>query len=602
MAGAEDAAPRSNELDINAKVAQLNMKTATVKNVIRIFGEPIKYGWGRKTFTKNNLPSTYILDYPNGFSVVMSKGRVSELRHTQPGYIWQGKLQVGSSLEEVLEAVGRPTETIEGQSCAYKDGVLYKDIDGKKGYCYYGHKKKGVRFFFMDYKVSALYVSRNDFSERRRSRDEGKTSPAADSQGSEIAKAAEDFVQKLADGAFFEATEDFDAAMQDAAPPVKLGQIWDSLVGQHGRFKKITGTREEKFFGYDSAFVSCEFEKSVVDLKVVFNAGKQIAGFFIDQVRPTAGLKSPSHIKPDSFREKEVQIGTGQWVLPGTLAMPVGEGPFPAVVLVHGSGPHDRDETIGANKPFRDIAQGLASQGIAALRYEKRTKQHASKLASVKHLTVKEESIDDALAAAALLRKTQKIDKKRVFILGHSLGGTLAPRIAKADSEIAGLIILAGSAMPLEDVIFEQFFYIFLLDGTISPAEQTQLEKLDKQVAKVKGPGLSSDTPAAQLPLGLPASYWLDLRGYNPAELAKSLSQPMLVLQGERDYCVTLADFGIWKKTLGGRKDVTFKLYPKLNHLFIAGEGKSTPAELQRPGNVEKVIIRDIADWIKNFQ
>lgn len=146
--------------DVNEQVSRLNIDTATLDDVIRIFGEPIDYVWGNQTFTKDDLPSSYILRYPNGFSVSMSHGRVHELRHTQPGYTWQGKLQVGSSLEEVLEAVGRPTETIEGQSCAYKDGVLYKDIDGRKGYCYYSRRDQGVRFFFMNYKVTALYVTR----------------------------------------------------------------------------------------------------------------------------------------------------------------------------------------------------------------------------------------------------------------------------------------------------------------------------------------------------------------------------------------------------------------------------------------------------------
>lgn len=145
--------------NINDKVAQLNIDTATLDDVIRIFGEPEKYFWGNKTFTKDNLPSTYILDYPEGFSVVISNSLVSELRHTKHGYVFREKLQVGSSLEEVLDVIGQPTETIIGQPCDYKDGILYKDIDGKKGYCYYSRSDQRVRFFFMDYKVTALYMT-----------------------------------------------------------------------------------------------------------------------------------------------------------------------------------------------------------------------------------------------------------------------------------------------------------------------------------------------------------------------------------------------------------------------------------------------------------
>jgi len=145
--------------NINDKVAQLDIDRVTSEDVIRIFGEPEKYFFGNKTFTKDNLPSTYILDYPNGFSVVISNGLVSELRHTEHGYVFRGKLQVGSSLEEVLDTVGQPTETIIGQPCTYKDSILYKDIDGKKGYCYYSRRDQRVRFFFMDYKVTALYMT-----------------------------------------------------------------------------------------------------------------------------------------------------------------------------------------------------------------------------------------------------------------------------------------------------------------------------------------------------------------------------------------------------------------------------------------------------------
>ena len=149
--------------DINAKVAQLDIDTATLDDVIRIFGEPTKYYWGNKTFSKNNLPSAYILDYPNGFQVVMNNGQISELRFERPGagYIYRSKLKVGSLLDEVLEIVGQPTEVLEGQACGWKDGVLYKDIDGRKGYCYYKRSDQGVRFFFGNYKVTALYMTRS---------------------------------------------------------------------------------------------------------------------------------------------------------------------------------------------------------------------------------------------------------------------------------------------------------------------------------------------------------------------------------------------------------------------------------------------------------
>ena len=164
--------------------------------------------------------------------------------------------------------------------------------------------------------------------------------------------------------------------------------------------------------------------------------------------------------------------------------MPVGKGPFAAVVLVQGSGPHDWDETIGPNKPFRDLAWGLASQGIAVLRYDKRTKVYGAKIQDLMAtFTVKEETIDDALAAVALLRRNAQVNPQQIMVLGHSLGGYLLPRIGAADPGIAGLIMLAGMTRKLEDTILDQYTYIFSLSGTLSAEQQQQLEELKKQVA-----------------------------------------------------------------------------------------------------------------------
>jgi len=152
--------------DINAKIAQLDINTATRNDVIKIFGRPEKYLWSGKTFTEDNLPSTYIAAYPNGFRVVMSRGKISELRFERPGagYVYQGKLRVGSSLDEVLKVVGQPTEIVEGQPSRLADGILYKDIDGRKGHCYYARSDRGIRMFFSDYKIAALYVTGAGFS------------------------------------------------------------------------------------------------------------------------------------------------------------------------------------------------------------------------------------------------------------------------------------------------------------------------------------------------------------------------------------------------------------------------------------------------------
>jgi hypothetical protein len=242
---------------------------------------------------------------------------------------------------------------------------------------------------------------------------------------------------------------------------------------------------------------------------------------------------------------------------------------------------------------------GLASQGIAVLRYEKRTREHAALMAKFKDsITVKEETIDDAIAAVTLLRERADIDTGKIFVLGHSLGGMLVPRIGHMDPRIAGFIVMAGAARPLEDIMLEQVMYLSTLSENRDSSAASTLEKMRQQIAAVKSPTLSSRTSPENL-LGAPATYWLDLRGYDPAKSAATLGRPMVILQGERDYQVTMDNFKRWKEGLAGVKGITFISYPGLNHLFISGEGKSVPSEYQKAGHVAEDVIRDIAGWAR---
>lgn len=422
----------------------------------------------------------------------------------------------------------------------------------------------------------------------------------ADVRLAELQASAQAFVQLLAQGQFDHATKDFDDTMKTALPAAKLGEIWRSILQKAGPFQQQTGVRIERAGQYDIVFVTCGFAKASLDAKVVFNRSRQISGlFFVPVKSPKADYGAPVYVRREAFQETEVSIGSGEWLLPGSLALPNGQGPFPAVVLIHGSGPNDRNETIGPNVPFRDLALGLASRGIAVLRFEKRTKEHAAKLAALKDsLTVKEEVLDDALAAVAFLRRQRSIDGRRVFVLGHSLGAMLCPKIGTLDPDLAGLICLAGSTRPLGAVMADQVNYLLSLDPNMAAAEKEQLEKLKLQASRLADPNLSRDTPAAELPLGIGFAYWQSLRDNDPLKVVAQVQQPMLILQGERDYQVRMEDFEGWKKALASRTDVTFKSYPKLNHLFMEGEGPSKPAEYLRAGYVAQDVIEDIAGWI----
>ena len=283
-ASPNDTVKQNNQLDINAKVAQLNIKTARLDDVIRIFGEPTEYRWKEETFERNNLPDRYLVCYPDRFCVFIANNRIVELRHSRPGYVFRRKLQVGSSLNDVIRAIGKPNRTVVGQPSRYREGILYKDIDGKKGDCYYGRKKRGVRCFFTDYKVSALCVTCNDLSGRRSSRSAAK----AATQATGIETLAKDLVNALAKGDYAKAVENFDSTMKKALPAEKLQQVWSSIIAQAGPFVEQLGIRKERILQYDTVFVTCKFKRAVLDAKVVFNNKRQISGlFFIPNQSPS---------------------------------------------------------------------------------------------------------------------------------------------------------------------------------------------------------------------------------------------------------------------------------------------------------------------------
>jgi len=340
-----------------------------------------------------------------------------------------------------------------------------------------------------------------------------------------------------------------------------------------------------------------QFPQTTVNVQFTVNPANQIAGLYF---RPAGAplptiWQRPSYSNPAAFHKRDVTVGAVPWKLGGTLTVPAGKGPFPAVVLVHGPGPLDRDESIYSNHIFRDIAEGLASRGIVVLRYDKRTKIYGEKMSDM-DFTIQDETVDDALKACALARQQPEVDPNRVFLLGHSLGGYISPRIAVKDGRLAGLIFLAANARPIEDVALEQNEYM-VRGGTNPPPEVLKrLEDLRAEVSKVKHLQAGKSNPPVVM--GLPSGYLLDLKGYDPGAQARRLSVPMLFLQGDRDFQVTTKDFAIWKSALNARHDVTLHDYPALNHLFIAGEGKSSPAEYRNAGNVDGQVVGDIAAFV----
>ena len=410
------------------------------------------------------------------------------------------------------------------------------------------------------------------------------------------------FIDKLAKHDFAAATATFDEKMTAALPKEKLEKVWAQLEAQAGELKSIDSIDVKDVSDRDPksvylALVKASFAKAPMVLRVVFDSGHRITGFFMTPGDSAAAWTTPSYATPASFEEKPIAVGSNP-ALPGILTLPKdapkdGKG-VPAVVLVHGSGPNDQDETIGALKVFKDLAWGLASRGVAVLRYDKRTR-----VAPLGVATQKEEVDDAAHAAIALLAARPEIDSKRVALLGHSQGGYLAPRIAKADPAIKRLVVFAGSTRPLEESIIAQTKYMMTLaPNNAGLADQLKVAEAFK--IAVNNPSLKPTDQLSVLGAAIPGSYALDVRGYHPETIAGQLTIPILVMQGERDYQVTVVDdFPAWKKSLAGKKNATLRTYPGLSHAFSAASDPPSPADYTKPTHVNEKVVDDIANFLK---
>jgi len=304
----------------------------------------------------------------------------------------------------------------------------------------------------------------------------------------------------------------------------------------------------------------------------------------------------PGYANPKKLVEHEVTVGSDVLAVPGTLTLPRGRGPWPGVVLLSGGGPFDRDATSGLNKPLKDLAWGLASRGVAVARFDKVTFVHGEVLTQP-GFTMSEEYVPHALDAVRLLQRQPGVDPARVFVLGHSMGGSAAPRVAAAEASIAGMLILAGDTVPLSQAAVRVVQYL----ATLNPGPDTQaaVDLITRQAALVDSPELSPATPTTDLLFGWPASYWLDLRDYDRVATAAARDTPMLILQGGRDYQVTVADdLTRWRTGLAHGRDVTIRVYDADDHLFFRGEGLSTPAGYEPPQHVDAAVVADIADWL----
>ncbi len=303
--------------------------------------------------------------------------------------------------------------------------------------------------------------------------------------------------------------------------------------------------------------------------------------------------------------EKIILGENTRYPLNGLLTLPEGaEKPVPAVVFVHGSGSSNMDEKVGKLTPFRDLAEGLAARGIASVRYDKRSYAHAFRMLRDKSgpITVREETVEDAILAAELLRRDGRINPGRIFIVGHSMGAMLAPRIHLEGGDFAGLVLMAGTPRRLEEVLMEQSNEALAeMPALLRKLAGGSIRKLGRKFEGLYD--LSDEEAKAQkLGGGTTLYYFKEMGQPTVADHLAQVQVPMLVMQGEMDVQVKAGvDFALYRKLLGERENVTFRLYPGLNHAFVpALSGKISDAkrEFSRERHIPAEVLDDMAAWI----
>lgn len=337
------------------------------------------------------------------------------------------------------------------------------------------------------------------------------------------------------------------------------------------------------------------FDASTHELMRIAN---ELQNFFATREGFVLSEKAAAPAGPVNWVERDVKFPSAGFEFPGTLCLPKDlKGKAPLVVLVHGSGPHDRDETIGPNKPFAEIAHALAESGIATLRYDKRTYAFSALMkANISTITLDQEVTDDAVAALTFAASQPEVDATRLFVLGHSLGGTMAPYIAQKYPKLRGEILMAGGARPIDQISAEQVRFELKHEGKSDAEIEEAMKKQQASYDEMR------KAPATQMFNGVPAGYWRDWLACDPAKMLRQSSIPALVLQGGSDLQVSVADYDLLKVAISGKPNSEAHLFPNLTHLFSVAPPNQTFADLTRPAHVDPELSRVIAEWIKKLK
>ena len=311
-------------------------------------------------------------------------------------------------------------------------------------------------------------------------------------------------------------------------------------------------------------------------------------------------VPQPAYLEGHHIEEETISFPSGEIFLKGTMTYPAGnQEELPGVILVGGSGPLDRDETIGPNKPFRDLAIGLASRGIVVMRYDKKSFSFPGSVDPFS-ITLQEDIMDDAVAALRYLKGRGDVAGDKIFLLGHSLGATAVSFLPGQENVTGGLILLTPHARSLDHLVLDQTAFILKNSGTSEDDIAKESKRTEEGFQKIR----EGTFPEKTLFHGIGPAYWEDILKRNLPEKITNIDLPLLLLYGAKDYQVTELEYRLFKEALEGKKEVEGRLllYPDLNHYFMKIEGAPSPRDYGLKGYVAEEVIEDISTFIHSVK
>jgi hypothetical protein len=391
-----------------------------------------------------------------------------------------------------------------------------------------------------------------------------------------------------------------DEILQRRINPDRLQSIWESLATINGDLKEVGKTA---YFYIDTAHITTtklKYKNGSVGLRLSFSLDWKLRGIFIVDAEPMYNI--PDYVNTFGFYEIKIPFGPKGFEGEAILTVPIQQKKYPCVIIIGGSGPIDKDATVGPNKIYKDVSWGLAAKGIASLRFDKRTKAYFANIMKLhkegNYYTIEQEYLVDVKELVKKVSKKEAIDGNSIYLMGHSQGAGLIPLFLKQNKKVAGAIMAAGNYTNIPNLMLYQLEYLMPMQAA-SKADSALFNLMKTQAQNATKSYLPSTFPSDSLPAMYPFSYWNYLHKINFIKLAQSNKKPVLVIQGERDYQVPITEYKLWNNALLNHNNYMFTSFAKLNHLFMEGEGKSTPAEYSVRGNVPEYFIEEIAKWIK---